>query len=383
MYISIIDSLDKIAAAQWNSLAGNHFPFLRHEFLSALEHSGCTTHATGWQPQHLVMHAHGKMQGPLIGAVPMYLKTHSYGEYVFDWAWANAYARAGMNYYPKVVMAIPFTPATGPRLLIAADQSRPEIAQKLIVGARAYAQQIDASSIHWLFPTAEETQWLEHAGLMRRIGCQFHWENKGYADFDAFLDSFSAQKRKKLKRERRYVSEAQIQMEVLTGPDLTTADWDTFYAFYRATTAKHGAIAYLTRAFFQEIGKTMAQDIILIFARHEDRHVAGALNFRGADILYGRYWGALENFHSLHFETCYYRAIEYCIAHGLKRFEAGAQGEHKLSRGFLPSPTYSAHWLSHPEFSQAVADFLCRENNGVEYYMNELSDHSPFKNHCV
>src|SRR5712692_3004112 len=336
MYLSVIDNLDKIPARDWNALTDPDNPFVKHEFLSALEHSGSVTTKTGWSPQHLVVHERAPLQGRLLGAAPMYLKTHSYGEYIFDWAWANAYARA-------------------------------------------HAQKTRASSVHWLFTNPAQTQWLEKRGLMRRVGYQFHWQNQGYRDFDDFLAGFSAQKRKKVKRERRYVKEADVEMEVLTGDALREQHWNIFYEFYHSTLYKHGGIAYLTPALFQELGANMAQNIVLILARHQGKYVAGALNLRGRYTLYGRYWGSLEAFHSLHFETCYYRAIEYCIDQGLQRFEAGAQGEHKLSRGFLPAPIVSVHWLSHPEFNYAVADFLAREKDGVEYYINELNEHSPFK----
>ena len=379
MHLSVIDSLDKIPARDWNALTDSDNPFVKHEFLSALEHSESTTAKTGWSPRHLVVHERAPLQGRLLGAAPMYLKTHSYGEYIFDWAWANAYARAGLKYYPKLVIAVPFTPVTGPRLLLAEQPDKKPIGDLLIHGAHAHAQKTRASSVHWLFTNPADTESLEGQGLMRRVGYQFHWQNRGYRDFDDFLAGFSAQKRKKVKRERRYVEEAEVKMEVLTGDAVQETHWNIFYEFYRSTLNKHGGIAYLTPAFFHELGANMAQNIVLILAHHRGQYVAGALNLRGSDTLYGRYWGSVEAFHSLHFETCYYRAIEYCIEQGLRRFEAGAQGAHKLSRGFLPSPILSAHWLSRPEFNPAVADFLAREQNGVEFYMNELSEHSPFK----
>ncbi len=379
MYLSVIDSLDEIPAEDWDALAGGDNPFVRYAFLSALEHSKSVGAKSGWMPQHLVVHAQAPLRGPLLGAAPMYLKTHSYGEYIFDWAWANAYARAGLSYYPKLVVAVPFTPVTGPRLLLNAHLNQSPVGDLLIQGAREHALKTRASSIHWLFTSTHDTEWLERRGLMRRIGYQFHWQNRGYRDFDDFLNEFSAQKRKKVKRERRYVREAGIEMEVVTGDTLSETHWNTFYKFYRSTLEKHGGIAYLTPAFFHALGADMARDVVLILARHAGKYIAGALNLRGSDTLYGRYWGSLEEFHSLHFETCYYRAIEYCIEQGLRCFEAGAQGEHKLSRGFLPSPVLSAHWLSRAEFSHAVSDFLVQEKDGVEFYMNELNEHSPFK----
>ncbi len=389
MHVSTIGSLTELnpagnhsAAKEWNRLIEGDNPFVRYEFLAALERTGCVNGKTGWTPQYLVVHADGPGQGKLLGAVPLYLKYHSYGEYVFDWAWANAYARAGYEYYPKLVAAAPFTPATGPRLLLASGRDEEKIADLLIQGALAAAQNTRVSSLHWLFTNDADTRRLEAHGMMRRVGCQFHWLNPGYRDFEDFLSSFTAHKRKKIKRERRYVAEAGIVMEALPGAAVTSAQWDIFYEFYHATIRAHGAIPYLTRDFFHILGNTMPDKLLLVFARHDKNYVAGAIYFRSNDALYGRYWGSLKDFHSLHFETCYYTAIEYCIAHGLKRFEAGAQGEHKLARGFVPTVTYSAHWLRHPQFSRAVADFLAREQNGIEYYMDELNEHSPFKKHA-
>lgn len=383
MFLNVVDSVEKISAPAWDALAGTANPFLRHDFLAALERGGCIKPETGWTPQFLTVTSEPANRGTLLGAAPMYLKQHSYGEYIFDWAWAGAYTRANLPYYPKLIVAIPFTPATGARLLLGSGPDREAVAALLIDGARRHAEAIDASSVHWLFTTADDSARLEQRGYLRRVGCQFHWQNQGYKNFDEFLAQFAAQKRKKTKRERRFVQEAGVSMEAVTGADIQTHHWQAFYTFYRATIAKHGAIAYLTYEFFLELGARMAANVVLMFARHDGRYVAGALNLRGADTLYGRYWGALESFHSLHFETCYYSAIEYCIAHGIARFEAGAQGEHKLARGFLPAPIYSMHWLSRPEFNDAVADFLAREQNGVAFYMNELNEHSPFKKDCL
>jgi uncharacterized protein len=385
MHLSVIESLDDlpnppgvITAAAWNALVGEDNPFLRYEFLSALERTACVGAASGWQPRHLVAHADGPLTGELLGAVPLYLKHHSYGEYVFDWAWANAYARSGLEYYPKLVAAVPFTPVTGPRLLcVGADSD--DIATRLIQGALTLAQETGASSLHWLFTNEKDTKRLEGHGLMQRTACQFHWSNPGYRDFDEFLSGFTSSKRKKIKRERRHVREAGIEMEVLTNEDITPAHMDRFHAFYRSTIEAHGAIPYLSRDFFHALGETMSENIVLILARHGKEPVAGALNLRGRDTLYGRYWGCLKDFHSLHFETCYYAAIEYCIAQKLSRFEAGAQGEHKIARGFMPTVTYSMHWLAQPQFARAVADFLEHEKNGVQYYMDELHERTPFK----
>jgi hypothetical protein len=373
MTLTVLSSLDDIPAADWNRLAGDANPFLLHEFLAALERHGCVGAEAGWIPQHLA----ALEQGRLVGAVPMYLKDNSYGEFVFDWAWADAYRRAGLRYYPKLVVAVPYTPATGSRLLLAGDT--PQIANALIAGALEHAQRLKVSSLHWLFTTEQDTRRLEAHGLMRRTGCQFHWHNQGYRDFDDFLAQLTAEKRKKIKRERRFVREAGIEIEVLNGRQISAEQWEIFHRFYSSTFLKRGGIASLTLGFFQEIGQTMADNVVLVLAKHQGRYVAGAFNLRGTDTLYGRHWGCTEAFHSLHFEVCYYAAIEHCIALGLQRFEAGAQGEHKLSRGFLPAPTWSAHWLSHPAFSQAVEEFLSHEEDNMAYYMNELGEHTPYR----
>ncbi len=378
MRLSVVESLEQVPAEDWNRVVGNDNPFLRHEFLYALENTGCTTPASGWSARHLLLHA--DTGAGLAGLVPMYLKSHSYGEYVFDWAWADAYDRAGLHYYPKLVVTVPFSPVTGDRILVAPDQDRQSTRNILIGAARGLADDLGVSSLHWLFTTPDDTEALETHGMMRRTGYQFHWQNRGYGSFDDFLAGFSADKRKKIRRERLYVREAGVTMTVLTGADITAVHWDQFYDFYHLTIRKHGAIPYLTRSFFQTLGRTLADRVVMIVGHRHGECVAAALNLRGADTLYGRYWGGQEGINSLHFETCYYRAIEYCIEAGIQRFEAGAQGEHKLARGFLPSRTHSAHWLRRAEFGQAIANFLERERNGLEFYLTELNEHSPFKN---
>jgi predicted N-acyltransferase len=376
MRLSVLSSLDEVSPADWNALAGEANPFLRHEFLVALERHQCVGVNAGWIPQHLVIHKGSR----LVGAVPMYLKNNSYGEFVFDWAWADAYQRAGLRYYPKLVVSIPYTPASGARLLLTDSAERDTIADGLIRGALEHARHLKVSSLHWLFTTEADTQKLEHHGLMRRTGCQFHWQNNNYRDFDDFLSGFSAEKRKKVKRERRRVTEANVEIEVLHGNQISDAQWGIFHHFYSSTFWKRGGIASLTLEFFKELGRTLPTQVVLILAKYGERYVAGAFNLRGSNTLYGRHWGCVEEFHSLHFEACYYRAIDYCIANGLQRFEAGAQGEHKISRGFLPVPTWSAHWLSHPAFGRAIEGFLDHEKDQMDYYMDELSTHSPFKN---
>lgn len=386
MQLRVHKTLAEILPQDWNRLAGTDCPFLRHEFLNALESSRCVSEKTGWQPLHLGIYE-GLEEGPgatakLIAAVPLYLKSHSYGEYIFDWAWANAYEQARINYYPKLSVAVPFTPVTGNRILISEDQDRDTMTQLLISGVLQIANEQQASSIHWLFTKKDEVTQLQQHQHLKRIGYQFHWKNNHYENFDHFLESFSSQKRKKVKRERRYVRDAGISLQVIDKDAITDRHWDTFYEFYYSTIRNHGAIPYLNREFFGSIGATMPENIVIIFAYKGDDIVAGSLNFRDEHSLYGRYWGSRGDFHSLHFETCYYRAIEYCIDQGLQTFEAGAQGEHKLSRGFMPTEVFSAHWLDHPEFNNAVADYLERERNGIEYQIEELNDHSPFKQTC-
>lgn len=378
MHLSIANSMAAVPAIDWDRLAGESNPFVRHAFLLALEQTGCVNTSAGWTPCHLLVHARGPGEGALIGAAPMYLKSHSYGEYVFDWAWADAYERARLRYYPKLVAAVPFTPATGARLL-AGPEDEARIRQCLIDGALAIAKETKVSSLHWLFIRPEEIRPLLQAGHLRRTGCQFHWHNQGYQNFEQFLTELASSKRKKLRQERRYVRDAGVTIELVTGDAIRPAHWQAFYQFYLSTIRNHGAIPYLKREFFHALGDTMKQHVVLILARQNGELIAGALNLRGSDTLYGRYWGTHKYVNSLHFEVCYYAAMEYCIEQGLRHFEAGAQGQHKLARGFLPVTTYSAHWLRHAQFGRAVADFLQEEQNGLEYYMDELNERSPFK----
>jgi uncharacterized protein len=369
-------SYTDILPASWNTLAGTDNPILRHEYLLALETSGSATAATGWQPLPLLVEDDA---GCTVGAAPLWLKSHSFGELVYDFAWAQAYERAGLRYYPKLIAAVPFSPIAGPRLLVAPNANRHAVIEALMRGARELAEQTNASSLHWLFTDAADTAALEQQGNLHRTGFQFHWHNQRYAHFDDFLASFSADKRKKLKRERRYVQEAGISMEVRNGPEVTPELWDLFYDFYTGNIQRHGGMIHLTREFFQMLGRSLPEALVLVLARRGEEYVGAAINLRDQNALYGRYWGGREGFNSLHFEACYYTPIEYCIAHGLERFEGGAGGEHKLARGFLPVTTHSLHWLRHPQFARAVADFLERERNGVEVYMDELNEHAPFR----
>lgn len=368
--VRILESISGIPAAAWNRLAGDD-PFLRHEFLSALHETGCASSGTGWTAQFMTLWR----QGTLAGAMPLYLKQHSYGEYVFDWAWADAYRRHGYRYYPKLLSAIPFTPVSGSRLLAGSAEDR----GLLIDAALELLRDSGASSFHCLFPPEHQAQELQTRGLMLRHGVQFHWQNRGHDGFEAFLAGMNHAKRKNIRQERRKVVEAGIRFQWLSGKDAGESHWRFFHECYRRTYRAHQSTPYLSLGFFQRIGETMPENILLILALREDKPVAAALNLRNRDTLYGRYWGTREFWPGLHFETCYYQAIEYAITEKLQRVEGGAQGEHKLARGFLPVRTWSAHWLAHPEFSAAIANYLEREAHGISHYIDELDEHSPFK----
>ena len=372
--VTIIGELSEIPCEQWNHLVGTNNPFLRHEFLHALEKHRCLQEY-GWYPQHILLHDNDI----LIGAMPMYIKDNSYGELVFDWGWADAYHRAGIAYYPKLVTAIPYTPATGPRLLCADAELYPRVADQLINAAIAHAEHHKMSSAHWLFTDTRDTEFLRSKQLLMRLGTQFHWENQHYENFDHFLESLSADKRKKIKRERRRVQEQHIQIEIRHGDEMTDALWDIYHHFYRSTFERKSGMPTLSLDFFRDIAATMPRSVVIMFALHDGKYVASAFNVRGSDTLYGRHWGCSAEYHSLHFEACYYQGLEYCIANKLQRFEPGAQGEHKLSRGFLPSETWSAHWIAHPQFRDAINAFVTREQSAVHAYMEELNTHSPYK----
>ena len=372
--LKILDSLIGIAPADWDALADDN-PTLCHAYLQSMIDAGCTTAKSGWLPQFLTLWRDIDGQQTLCGAVPLYVKSHSYGEYVFDWAWADAYQRHGLEYYPKLLAAVPFTPCSGGRLLARTSADR----KILVDGLINLAGQSDVSSLHVLFPNVDDHQHLTNAGMMPRTSIQFHWQNAGYTRFDDFLATMSHDKRKKVKQERRKVSEAGITFKRLVGTDITTEDWDFFVECYNHTYQAHFSTPYLNRKFFGLIGERMPDNILLIVAEREGQPVASALNLFSEQTLYGRYWGALEFHSGLHFETCYYQALEFCIERGIQLFEGGAQGEHKLARGFLPAKCHSAHWLKHPEFATAVEDFLRRESGGIERHVNELSESSPFK----
>jgi len=366
--LAVVESLDGIDPAEWNRLAGTN-PFVRHEFLSALIDTGCASARTGWAPRFLLL----RRAGALAGAMPLFLKSHSYGEYVFDWAWADAYARHGLDYYPKLLGAVPFTPVTGPRLLAQSERER----EALLAAALELAK--DASSLHVLFPTEGEARLMQRQGMLLRRTVQFHWRNEGYADFEAFLARLTHARRKNIRQERRRVRDAGVALRWLRGDAIERSHWELFHRGYRGTYAAHRSSPYLNLEFFLRIGATQPEHTLMILAERDGAPVAAALCLVDAGAIYGRYWGALEHVPLLHFECCYYQPIEYAIAHGLMFFEGGAQGEHKLFRGLLPVEALSAHWLAHPRFARAVEDYLEREALGIARYVDELNEHTPFK----
>lgn len=368
--IQILQRLSDIDATAWNALAGNN-PFLRYEFLNNLETSGCVCAETGWEPRHILLWR----QGVLVGAMPLYLKHHSYGEYIFDWAWADAYQRHGVPYFPKLSSAIPFTPVCGERLLSADPQMREQLAKAAI----ALAQELKVSSLHILYPTQSQAAEMEKLGYLLRSSTQFHWQNHGYASFDEFLSEMSHDKRKKIKQERRKIGEQNVRFVVLRGGEITSADWQFFSRCYRTTYQLHHSSPYLNLDFFLGLGRDMPDQTVMVKAVINDKPVAAALNLKNETRLFGRYWGSEIYLPGLHFETCYYQGINYCIENKLAVFEGGVQGEHKLARGLLPVETYSNHWLAHSEFSAAIANFIERESKSVERYIDDLVGMTPFK----
>ena len=376
MRTAVVSHIRDIARADWNRVTGTGHPFLRHEFLSALESHGCVGESFGWWPQHIAVYDDADA---LAGVAPLYLKNNSYGEFVFDWAWADAYQRAGLPYYPKLVSSIPYTPVTGPRLLVRPDCNHAGVTAALVAGALTLAEQQQLSSLHWLFTDETDTSLLCGAGFMRRTSCHFHWHNDGYTSFDDFLSRLSSRKRKKIRRERRYVSEAGVSMRTVYGRDASEEQWRVMHHFYSSTFHKKSGTPTLSLGFFQEISRTMGEQVVLVFAYHAGKAVAGAIMLRGDNALYGRHWGCREEFHSLHFEACYYQGIDYCIEHGLQLFEPGAQGEHKISRGFLPAYTWSAHWIADERFREAISRYLQQEHELMVDYHDDLMQTSPFK----
>jgi predicted N-acyltransferase len=385
--IRVISALRDVTAESWDSCAnpeaastgacqGEYNPFISHDFLSCLEISKSVSARTGWQPQHLLAETE---DGQVLGVAPCYLKSHSRGEYVFDHGWAEAYERAGGNYYPKLQVSVPFTPASGRRLLVAPRPASEGAQAALANGLIELCNIRQASSAHVTFLTEPEWRFLGDRGFLHRTDQQFHWDNAGYQTFDDFLGVLAARKRKAIRRERREAIENGIEIHPLTGSDLTESVWDAFFAFYMETGSRKWGRPYLTRNFFSLVGERMADKILLVMAKRAGRWVAGAINFIGSETLFGRHWGAVEHHPFLHFELCYYQAIDYAIAHKLQRVEAGAQGEHKLSRGYLPTTTYSAHYIADPALRRAIADYLARERSYVEAAGRELAEAAPFR----
>jgi predicted N-acyltransferase len=379
LVIESVDRITGIGKADWDACAANPAyaanPFICFDFLDAAEESGCAVERTGWGPRHLVVRGEA---GQALGVMPLYLKTHSRGEYVFDWSWADAYERAGGRYYPKLLSAAPFTPATGPRLILREGQGE-EIRQALLGGALEVCRRGGASGLHVTFPTEAEWRFLGDQGLLLRQDQQYHWANAGYRDFEDYLQALSSGRRKTIRRERRD-AQAGLDIVALTGPDLKPEHWDAFFRFYTDTGSRKWGSPYLNRRFYALLHERMADRVLLVLAGKDGRWIAGALNLIGGDCLYGRYWGCTEDVPFLHFELCYYQAIEHAIRLGLPRVEAGAQGQHKIARGYLPSAVYSAHWIADPALRAPVARYLDQERASVRQEMDWLTEeYSPFK----
>lgn len=387
--LEAVSSIGQIAADEWDACANPlgknssapcaedrpYNPFISHAFFSALEKSGSAVARTGWGARHLV----ARMAGKAVGVVPCYLKNHSQGEYVFDHGWADAYERAGGSYYPKLQASVPFTPATGRRLLVRDDVDQARVRKALAGGLVGLCDAVNASSVHMTFAPEDEWEFLGEQGFLQRTDRQFHWRNEGYATFDDFLGTLASRHRKAIRRERRDALANGITIHHLSGSDITPDAWDAFFEFYMETGSRKWGRPYLTRAFYQQIGETMADDVLLVMAKRNDRWIAGAINFIGSDTLFGRHWGAIEHHPFLHFEVCYYQAIDFAIQRGLKRVEAGAQGEHKIARGYLPQTTYSAHYIADPSLRRAVRDYLKHERAYVQEAVEDLTEAGPFR----
>jgi predicted N-acyltransferase len=372
--LSLHGSIHEIDPADWNACAGHDNPFISHGFLSAVEDSGSATARTGWLPRHAALR---DSAGRLVAAAPMYAKSHSYGEYVFDHGWARAFEQAGGSYYPKLQVASPFSPVTGPRLLV-----RPgfDAGQTMLAAALAQAcREMELSSVHVAFCTAGEYADLGEAGWLQRLGVQYHWHNHGYTSFEDFLAALSSRKRKSIRRERRDAQGCGLVFHTLRGQQIDRLHWKAFYRFYESTVDRKWGSAYLTESFFPLLGERLGDQVVLMLAEHKGKLVAGALNLAGTTTLYGRNWGCLGEFPFLHFELCYYRAIDFAIAQGFTAVEAGAQGEHKIQRGYLPSATYSAHWIAHPGLRRAIGDHLARERLAMQAEMAALMQYAPFR----
>jgi predicted N-acyltransferase len=368
-------SLDDIDAGEWNALLPDDNPFLDHAFLSGLERNGCIEPAQGWQPHHLGLYD-GKR---LLAAAPLYLKGNSHGEFVFDWSWASAYARNGLSYYPKLLCAVPYSPVTGPKLLVAQNADAGALRALLIATMRDEARRLDLSSAHLNFASAADVASFDGADWLPRFDWQFHWRNDGWRDFEQFLGALNHKKRKNIRQERARVERAGVACEIRHGDEMDDREWRALHGFYLSTFDDKGNFPALTLDFFRHLGRTMPRRVLAVLCRREGRLIAGALLLRSATTLYGRYWGSAEEIEGLHFEACYYQGIDYCLREGLQTFEPGAQGEHKLARGFLPTPTNSFHWIADPRFRDAIADALARERRMLQDYGEELLLHSPYR----
>lgn len=376
LLVEVTDRLESVTADQWNSLDLQGNPFVRYEFLSALETTGCLGEANGWYPRYFLL----KQDEQLLAACACYIKTNSYGEFVFDWAWADAYERNGLPYYPKMICSIPYTPATGPRLLVHPEQSFEEAAVLLQQTVNEYCSDQKMSGMHWLFVTERESELLAQAGHMSRIDCQYHWQNQEYSDFEHFLAGCTSKRRKTIRRERRYVTDAHLRLERRLGSTLSRDEWALVHQFYTSTFESKWGNPSLTKAFFEKIGETMGDNCLIVFAYNKKpQPIAASIMFFGESTLYGRFWGCEEEHHCLHFEACYYQGIEYCIERGFQRFEPGAQGEHKITRGFEPTITRSAHRLEHDGFRTAVEKFLAEETKYMLERCAGLTNLLPFK----
>jgi uncharacterized protein len=370
-----LNSIEEVPAAAWNALSSNGSPFLRHEFFNALEKEKCVGEASGWTPHHLVLESDGEV----LGAMPLFLKDHSWGEFVFDWSWARAYSQAGLDYYPKLVSMTPFTPATDPRLLVASGTDEQLVRRQLASALIEHAKERNIASAHILFLHESDRSALESGQFLWRKDCQFHWYNRGFKTFEDFIGTFRAEKRKKALRERRKVREGGVEYRTLSGAQLTDELWELVFAFSSRTFEQHGHEHYLTAGFFRRISAALPESVMVKLAMLNDVPIATAIFFRSNDTLYGRYWGAAANFDSLHFETCYYQGIEYCIEQGLQKFEPGTQGEHKVARGFEPTDTWSAHWIADPRFRRAIDSYLHEERAAIDQYSASVRDHVPFR----
>lgn len=373
--IQCVDSLAVTTAKDWDRLLNNDFPFFRHAFIAGLEQYGCLE-PHGWYPHHLLAYRRGK----LVGALPLYLKSNSWGEFVFDYAWADAYERAGRNYYPKLVCAVPFAPVTGPRVLVASDEPAADaVRDSLIQNAIRETQSLALSSLHFLFADDADVERLRSRDLLIRSGCQYHWHNDNYQNFDDFLGRLNSKHRKQIRRERRGVQQSDVIIDIFDGHSADERAWETFHEFYCSTFHRKWGEPRLSLDFLKHVGEQLADETLLFMARRGNRYIAGAFGLRGENRLYGRHWGCSEFQRNLHFELCYYKTIDYCIEHGLQTLDAGAQGEHKVSRGFVPQITWSAHWLRDRDFALAVEDFLRRETVMVDRHMRSLNEHLPYR----